>query len=299
MIARSQPVEKGDLSFPACNLIIQMLFRRTAFAIMHQEDHSWITRMRFTRLLAILPVSLSMFLTACVPVRVPKQVQPVSGGDQGRKPDTSAIRVGITTRAMITQQFGAFDTGWKGERLFLGRWLSAGGIAIVGMYSDFNYGGGGWVAHDLVVEFDEKGKVIRYQLFSDKHFLDDLPRLLSTEGSPPEIQQPTIGTSFETVNVMGKEFLELSGKERWWGTTDVSWSSRITREQLERLSSWPTPLSANEFGLTIHLREKVKQEFQESNGKSGTRRTKNLYFRADVPTIALLVQFLHMPSAKP
>jgi hypothetical protein len=245
------------------------------------------------RLVVTLPVSLSIFFTACVPVKVPKQVQPVRGENLKWIPETSAIQVGVTTRAEIIQQFGAFDTGWKGEHLFLGRWLQSGGIAVIGMYSDFNYGGGGWAAHDLVVEFDERGAVTKYQILSDKQFLDQLPRLLSIAGHLPEFQQPTTGTSFKTVIVMGKEFLDLHAVDRWWGTTDVPWSSRITLGEIERLSAWPTPLSANEFGLSIHLRDKVEVEFHESHSKGGTRRTKTLRLHADVPTVVLLVQFMH------
>src|ERR1700681_4462763 len=111
-----------------------------------------VTRTQSKRLLAILPIFVCIFLAACLPMKVPKQVQPVTGGILKSDPDISAIRVGLTTRAEIIQQFGDFDAGWKGERLFFGRWLRSGGVAVVGMYSDFNYTGRGWwIAHDLVI----------------------------------------------------------------------------------------------------------------------------------------------------
>ena len=83
------------------------------------------------------------------------------------------------------------------------------------MYSDFNYTGRGWwIAHDLVIEFDGNGKVIRYSVLSDKQFLDELPTLLSTEEHPSEFQ-PRSGTSFKTVNTAGREFLDLVAIDRW------------------------------------------------------------------------------------
>jgi len=250
--------------------------------------------MQPTRLLAILPVFICVFLTGCIPIKVATQVKPVTGAILESEPDTSVIRVGVTTRAEITQQFAAFDTGWKGERLFLGRWLRSGmGVAPM-PHTDRS-----WRGHNLVVEFDEKGAVTRYQVLSDKEFVDTLPSLLSAEGYRSESQQPTSGTSFKIENVMGKEFLDLSAVDMVFGID--SWRSRITREQIERLSTWErgTGGSVTDFNLRIHLRDKVEQEFLvSSSGRRGKRRTKILSLHADVPTIVLLVQFLHIPSAK-
>jgi len=249
--------------------------------------------MQPTLLRAILPVFICIFLTACViPIKVATRVRPVTGGTLESEPDTRVIRVGVTTRIEIIQQFGAFDTGWKGERFFLGRWLRSGvGIAPTPHTDRW------WAPHNLVVEFDEKGTVTRYQVLSDKKLLDELPTLLSAERHPPEFQQTTCGTSFKMDDVMGKEFLDLSAFEM--APRQETWKSRITREQIERLSTWEgmTP-PVNEFDLTIHLREKVEQEFDEHGWRRGKRRTKTLSLRADVPTIVLLVQFLHIPSAK-
>jgi hypothetical protein len=260
---------------------------------MHKENHTRMARMQPTLLRAILPVFICIFLTACViPIKVATRVRPVTGGTVESEPDTSVIRVGVTTRAEIIQQFGAFDTGWKGDRFFLGRWLRSGvGIAPTPHTDRW------WAPHNLVVEFDEKGTVTRYQVLSDKKLLDELPTLLSAERHPSEFQQPTSGTAFKIDNVMGKEFLDLSAFEM--APRQETWKSRITREQIERLSTWGgmTP-PVNEFDLTIHLREKVEQEFDEHGWRRGKRRTKTLSLRADVPTIVLLVQFLHIPSAK-
>jgi hypothetical protein len=260
---------------------------------MQKENHSRTARKQPVRLLAILPVCICIFLTGCIPVKVATRVRPVTGAILESEPDTSVIRVGVTTRAEITQQFGAFDTGWKGERLFLGRWLRSGvGVAPEPRKDRW------WAGHNLVVEFDEKGAVTRYQVLSNKQFVDALPSLLFAERHLSEFQQPTSGTSFKIDNVMGKEILDLSAVDIVLG--NESWRSRITREQIERLSTWESGSgwSVTEFNLKIHLREKVEQEFLVSSGRRGKRRTKILSLHADVPTIVLLVQFLQIPTAK-
>jgi hypothetical protein len=196
---------------------------------MHKENHTRMARMQPTRLLAVLPVFICIFLTGCLPINFGPHVKPVTRAILESEPDTSVIRVGVTTRAEITQQFAAFDTGWKGERLFLGRWLRSG-VWVEPLYGPWGHG------HNLVVEFDEKGTVTRYQVLSDQEFVDALPSLLSGEEHLSELQQPTSGTSFKIDTIMGKEFLDLSAV-RWW-RSDELWRSRITREQIERLSTW-------------------------------------------------------------
>jgi hypothetical protein len=248
--------------------------------------------MQLTRLIVMLPFFICIFLTGCIPIKVATQVKPVTGEIRESEPDTSVIRVGLTTRAEILQQFAAFDTGWKGERLFLGRWLRSGAGVAPKPHTDR-----WWAAHNLVVEFDEKSAVTRYQVLSDKEFVGALPTFLSAERDLSEFQRPTSGTSFKIDTVMGKEFLDLSAVDMVLG--NESWRSRITREQVERLSAWEwgTGGSVNDFNLKIHLRDKVEQEFLVSSGRQGKRRTKILSLHADVPTIVLLVQFLQIPNA--
>jgi hypothetical protein len=257
---------------------------------MHKENQTRMARMQPTRLLAVLFCFICIFLTGCLPINFGPKAKPVRGAILELEPDTSVIRVGVTTRAEITQQFAAFDTGWKGERLFLGRWLRSG-VWVAPLY-------GSSPGHNLVVEFDEKGTVTRCQVLSDQEFVDALPTLLSAEGHLSELQQPTSGTSFKIDTVMGKEFLELSAVEMMPGGEE-SWRSRITREQIERLGTFQggTDESANDFSLQIHLRDKVEQEFQTPYRRR-RHRSKILSLHADVPTIVLLVQFLHIPGAK-
>jgi hypothetical protein len=230
------------------------------------------------------------------------RVRPVTGEELRAEPDTSVIKVGVTTRSEILQWFATFDTGWKGERLFLGRWLRSSFSANVADENQRVWGG-----RNLLVEVDEKGTVLRYQVLDDQKFLDELPRVLSTDEHMPELQYSASGTVIRINNTTGKQFLDLSG-----GYTPFSWNCRIAPEQVERLSAVSffgatdvpvTGVLASNFVLDIHLREKIRQTSQNANIGGphpiiSTSNVKSVEIHTDLPTVALLVHFLHMPSAK-
>jgi len=67
------------------------------------------------RLLAVLLVFICIFLTGCLPINFATKVEPVTGAILKSEPDTSVIRVGVTTRAEITQQFAALIPVGKGN----------------------------------------------------------------------------------------------------------------------------------------------------------------------------------------
>jgi hypothetical protein len=232
-------------------------------------------------------------------MKLATRVRPVTGEELRTEPDTSLIQVGVTTRAEILQWFAAFDAGWKGERLFVGRWLRSGFSVNV---ADEN--GRVWEGRNLLVEFSEKGIVLRYQVLPDQRLLDELPRVLSTEKRMPELEYSTSGTAIKIDNATGKQFLDLSG-----GDAYLSWTCRIAPEQVERLSAVSffgatdvpvTGYLASNFVLDIHLREKIQETFQWPNIGGphpiiSTSNVKNVEIHTDLPTVALLV---HLLSAK-
>jgi hypothetical protein len=260
---------------------------------MPEENHARIARRQPFRQCAILLAFLCISISGCIPVKVAMQVKPVTGANLESEPDTSVIRVGVTTHAEVSQKFSAFDTGWIGDRLFLGRWLRSTVGVIPSPHTDRS-----WSAHNLVVEFDEKSVVTKFQVLSDKQFIDALPGFIAAGGAQSGFQKPSSGTSFTSENVMGKEFLNLAASD--YVLHDESWTSRITREQIERFSAVDPGIewSLTQFTLKIHLREKAKQEFLVPGGRRGKRRTNVLWLHADVPTIVLLVQFLRAPTTK-
>lgn len=260
---------------------------------MPEHNHARTTRSQPILLNAILLVFVGVSLIGCLPIRVALQVKPLTGPILESEPDTSVIRIGVTTRAEVSQEFKAFDTGWSGDRLFLGRWLrSVFGVAPTPRTDR------SWYARNLVVEFDERGAVTRFGVLSDGQFIDVLPGLIIAQGPLRGFEKPTSGTSFKSENVMGKEFLNLAASDTV--LRNESWTSRITREKIERLSAWDLggELSLTQFNLKIHLRDRVQQEFVEYGGRRGKRRTNVLSLHADVPTIVLLVQFLQLPTPR-
>jgi hypothetical protein len=136
------------------------------------------------------------------------------------------------------------------------------------------------------------------RVLTDGQFIDALPGLITAGGAQSGIQKPTSGTSFTSENVMGKEFLNLAASDL--ALHQESWTSRITREQIERLSAWELggELSLTQFDLKIHLREEVQQEFVAGGERRGKRLTNVLSLHADVPTIVLPVQFLQARTTK-
>jgi hypothetical protein len=264
--------------------------------------------MKSIRALVSLSLLACIFLTACAPpMKMRTRVKPVVGDELGAEPVTGVIRPGVTTRAEILRQFASFDTGWKGERLFLGRWLLSGFSNNAERY---------WHGRNLVVEFDEKAVVIRYMVLSDKEFLDgkDSWLLTSEKDQPgfeqpiktevctkplrPGNQQPACGTRVEILSVGGKNFIVL-GQIVFPNYLEY----RIAPEQIERLSahtymasygSYPSSPFTSDFVLYMHLKEKIYADGKEHKKFYADR---TLMVDTDMPTVLLLVRFLHKSAA--
>jgi hypothetical protein len=264
------------------------------------------------RAIVALPFCLCILLTACaIPMKVSLRVKPVTGEDLMAEPDTSAIHPGVTTRAEILHQFAAFDAGWIGERLFLGRWLRSGLTEDMG--TDWRR----WEGKNLVVEFDEKDTVIRYEVLSDKQFLDnkdsglltskrnssEFRQAASTEKCPEKAwfgnRQPVCGATIKIVNVNGKDWLDISGA--YLG------DYRIAAEQIKGLSPHlyntelrndrKFPPVTSDFVLSIHLKERVRTEGSTgTGGRNGG--IKVLMLDTDPPSAVLLIRFLHTSSVR-
>ena len=322
------PLDAGLMGeFGPASLTRQALFGRW---ILLSEKNPWrMFRGQSMRAFVVLPLSLCLLLTACVPVpmKMRTRVTPVTGEELGGEPDTSVIQPGVTTQSEILHEFADFDTGWKGERLFLGRWLRSGFSANVNASN-----GRLWEGKNLVVEFDEKGAVIRYQVLSDQKFLNvensgvlasekDLPGFqqpASTqkchEQNLPGNSQPTCGATVKIVNVMGKDLLEVSGAcpgGFYAALLCPAAKYRIAAEQIEglRAERWYNashrvtdatkvyPPVANDFVLSIHLKERIRAEDTTERGKKDGG-VKTLSLDTDMPTVLLLVRFLYITGTK-
>jgi len=255
------------------------------------------------RALVMLFVCFCVFLAGCEVLLRTSVVTP-NGPDTEAEPNTSTIQAGVTTRAEIIQQFTDIDSGWNGKRVFFGRWLRSGATVIPP-------GGQGrpgcdyqgravraWTARNLAVEFNEQGKVVRYQVLSDTEFLDQLPGLLSAEEHLPEpvdrLRPRVPTTTFKINNVLGKKVIDIFAREDI-PEDQPAWNGQITPDQIERVSPVRIPCpTALDFRVVIHLKSEIEQEL-DNGFKKKNRRVKTLRLRANVPTIALLIYFLHTP----
>jgi len=227
----------------------------------------------------LLTLFLCILSTNCYPpMKVHTRVKPVTGTGEDLRaaPDTNVIHPGVTTRTDVLRQFAAFDTGWRGERLFLGRWLYSG---MVGN------GGRWWAGKILAVEFDEKGLVTRYRVLSDDDFLRDQDSWpLAPAKDAPRDQQTDSTVTVKTENVAGRSvlFLNIHGY-------------RIAAQEIEGLDRWPyaavyaaRTTFAGHLGLVVHLKEKIFREGDVERRHGVTKIT----LETDVPTAVLLMRFM-------
>ncbi len=173
----------------------------------------------------LLPLLLSGLLAACVvPVRVPTHnLGP--RGDEG-KSDLSFLHIGQTTRSDVLDKLAWMDTGYRNDRLFLGRWSGSSWAiawAIGGYYAaeggvDRTYG-----THNLVIRFDQKGIVAEFYPVPDSKLSQEFASWLKRgEEAPLDLTTPiqvSVGHSHPTMGntppyrdailVLGSDFLEF------------------------------------------------------------------------------------------
>ncbi len=100
-----------------------------------------------------------------IPYVAPLRVNAPGGASLQHDPDVSRIHVGITTRQEIRTILGRVSV-WEGDRTFVGRWARSGmGDTLGGRY---------WGARNVLVAFDDAGKVERYQVCDDGGLLKNL-----------------------------------------------------------------------------------------------------------------------------
>jgi len=122
----------------------------------------------------VLVLSLAFCLASCVgATRLPERTRGQQGPTQ--KVDLRFLLAGKTTRTEVAEKLKPVDTGVTSDRFFLGRWDTSkwGGWVFLA-----TYGGGGasrvWKDANLLIEFDESGRVKTYETFPDKLLLAKL-----------------------------------------------------------------------------------------------------------------------------
>lgn len=122
---------------------------------------------------------------------LPRRTRTPEGTDV-KKIDLSFIHPGETTRAELQEKLRLIDTGYQGDRYFLGRWSSStwGGWIFVAAYCCGAAGGAGrvWKTGNLLVEFDDQGIVSRVEPFDDRKALRVLAPV--AENTPLQLDPP-------------------------------------------------------------------------------------------------------------
>jgi hypothetical protein len=221
------------------------------------------------------------------PMRVPTHTRGPMG--EHANADLSFLRVGSTTRAEVVQQLGWADAQLKNDRLFLGRWMSSKWAAVTAVY-----GGGGsadriWHTHNLIIEFDEKGVVSRYRLFSD----DALAKELSA--SLQNIQTPALDLSTPVVVSIAHHH-GVKNKENYGSATlSLAWDSVEFREPGQKPHEFQVArkeiVGLTDAGWLLNdpdsLKTNVTLHFSEQTSVGN-----NLTIRLDIPTLVILVQYV-------
>ena len=143
----------------------------------HTQSGSWRLRIPFVGALLCC-----IGFTSCIvaPVPMTKRME-VSGSASVQKvPDLTLLHAGQSSRQEVLHQLAAIDTGYGGEDLFFGRWVSSGSGWIWFIAGDDTGAGGywrNWRVHNVLVTFDENGMVKDLNKVDDKRLLGTAARL--------------------------------------------------------------------------------------------------------------------------
>jgi hypothetical protein len=120
---------------------------------------------------------LCLALVACLGVTpLPKRTRTPQGTEE-KSVDLTFIQPGKTTRAEVMDKLKLIDTGYTGDRFFLGRWSSssAGGwVFLVGMGGGIGNSARIWKSGNLLIEFDGNAIVKKYDTFKDSNLAQQL-----------------------------------------------------------------------------------------------------------------------------
>jgi len=104
-------------------------------------------------------------IAGCIIVPIPTDRHtPKSAHTRGEieKRSLEFLHAGSTTREEVLWEFGEPDALSEDERYFVYRWLTVAGYLVMVGYSAGDVAGMGAKRHDMVLEFDERGVLVRY-----------------------------------------------------------------------------------------------------------------------------------------
>lgn len=145
----------------------------------------WLMRWRTPRLTCLfMLISGCALLAGClmVPVRTPKAIKGPEGSI--KKLDMKFLAPGSTSRAEVLDKLGAVNAAPGYDRFLWARWKQSA-WAVAWMVGSYGGGAAGanrmWGSENLLVSFDDDGKVKEYRRVSDGKLAAELRRVLKSE----------------------------------------------------------------------------------------------------------------------
>lgn len=139
---------------------------------------------------ALMLILLMLVAAAsCMMVPVPATRKDIGPNNLQGSTSTDFIRVGETTRTEVTEKLGWLRIGQENPRIFWGRWItSASAMAMVVV----NTGGAErmWGGRNLIVEFDENGRVSALRTFDDPELPKEVAAWTKRSGEKLDLTQP-------------------------------------------------------------------------------------------------------------
>lgn len=232
------------------------------------------------------------------PMRAPTHNYGAAGEGPNGKLSLSFIQVGKTNREEVIQKLGWTNTGLKDDRLFLGRWASSswGVYSMAGMGTevaeDWNRH---WGAHNMLIEFDEKGLVRKYRIVPDSELIKALDAIVAqSPGRPLDLSKPMeISVALRGQKDEYYEGSLVLGKDSFGfrqGDTAGIHNFEISRNQIQKLSLTSLPHThwshtglregpyARYISAVIHFTDKSKAN--------------SVTMRVDLPVVMLLIEYL-------
>jgi hypothetical protein len=123
----------------------------------------------------LVGVSMTVGCVPPIPTPMPRRIHTPGGIVLTSVPDWSFIQISSTTVQDIRQKLANIDSGWPNTRFWVGRWTeSTWGLSGDRVWSD----------HNLLVRFDDAGKVRSFRVLSNDDLLAELRSELRTNGLP-------------------------------------------------------------------------------------------------------------------
>jgi len=255
----------------------------------------------YRRLLFLLLLLLSIACSGClvVPMRAPTKTIGTTGGI-GKKVDLKFIVPGSTSRQEVLQKLDWLNSGITDDRFFVARWSeSTWGVAwaVAANYAADGGWNRSWTIHNLVVEFDAQGLVLKSSLLDDKHLADTLSQLISQDSDeslaaqlPFQVLTNHSHLGKHTSGTLTLAEDELRFAPNGSACPDSNSCFATPRQNILRVStgSWTSSSSTSPalLATTIHFKQ---------NTSLGTKFSTQL----DLPTIVLLLRYVHQPRATP